>query len=65
MRNKENILKNLDQLRNDISSVRYIVNTTGNFQEISEAFAKTFDRLENLEGLIAIEPDDFRTTQII
>lgn len=65
MKNKELVLNRFDKIRNNINSIKYLVNTGGSFEEIREAFDVVYETLEETEGLVSIEHDQFRTNQII
>lgn len=65
MKNKELISNKLEKLRNDLNNIKYITNTSGNFQELERAYSIAFNTLEDITGIISIESDDFRSHQII
>lgn len=65
MKNKELVLNKFDKLRNNIKSINYLVNTGGSFSDIQDAFDQVYKTIEETEGLVSIEHDQFRTNQII
>lgn len=63
MRNKQLVSKNIEVLRNNIKQVKYIVNTSGNFQDLKSAFDVVDETVEKIDNLVNIEPDTFHSTQ--
>ena len=59
MRSKEVVSNKLDQLRNNIKLIKYLMNTNGTFTEILAAFDSSFDTLDIIDNLVNIEPDAF------
>lgn len=66
MKNKATVLKNIDQLRIDMKNINTLIfrsDTTGD--QVFQAFKTAYERLDNIEGLVDIEIDPYKTNQIL
>lgn len=65
MRNKATVLRDIDQLRSDVKNIDYILRTGGSQEDYRKAYQKTLDRLDNLQGLVDIEQDPYKSNQVL
>ena len=65
MRNKTQVNNLLEQLRNDVKNINYLARTGCTFEQLTDAFSKTYQRLDNLQNLIDVEPDEYKSNQIL
>ena len=65
MKNKTLVLTRVEQVRQAIKKINYIMRTNGSFQELDQAFVDTYEILESMESLVNIESDPFHTNQIV
>lgn len=66
MKNKTTVLKNIDQLRIDIKNINTLIfrpDTTDD--QVFQAFKTAYERLDNIEGLVDIEIDPYKSNQIL
>jgi hypothetical protein len=65
MKNKLLVLDRVEKIRYKVNNLKYLVNTNGSFDDIGEAFNEIFEVVDNMENLVSIEEDPFRSNQII
>ena len=66
MKNKATVLKNIEQLRIDIKNINTLIfRTDTTNDQVFQAFKSVNERLDNIEGLIDIEIDPYKSNQIL
>ena len=65
MRNKELVLQRIEQVRQDVRALNYLLRTNASFDEIQQSFEKINERIEQAESLVSIEPDTFKSNQLV
>lgn len=65
MKNKQLVLDRIERVRLKVNKIKYLMNTNASFDDINYAFEETFETIENMENLVNIEEDSFRSNQII
>lgn len=59
MRYKNNVLQRLDNIEATVSKVQFGINRGGSQDQILETIEQLKSQLEDLRGIIGVEPDDF------
>ena len=65
MKNKQLVLTRVEQIRQRINGIKYLINTNGNFDDIRKAFDETYEVLDSMENLVSIEDDPYRSNQLV
>lgn len=68
MRNKQVVLKHMDNLKGQVKNLQLLVYRGGNYDEFFKAFEGITDRMTDIEGLIDLEQDPLnqvKTNQIL
>lgn len=65
MKNKPQVLSNIDKLRGDVKNLNLVITRGGSYDDLFQAFKRIEERIDNLEGLVDLEQDTFKTNQII
>lgn len=67
MKNKSQVLKRLEDIRQRVRQINYLINTNGSFDDFDKAFQEFYETVEDTESLINSEEDafPFKTNQLI
>ena len=65
IRYKENALQKVELIRQLARNANYLINTNSRFEDIKQSFDILLEKIDELEGIINLERDEFKTNQII